>query len=71
MIQKKWAPVFRKDHAQIKRWSGMTIRRKVIPLYLCRTTDPAVLFNIHHRTRIELAASAMLCAARDRQDHAS
>jgi hypothetical protein len=28
----KWAPVFRKDHAQTKRWSGMTIRRKVITL---------------------------------------
>jgi hypothetical protein len=27
----KWKPVFRKDHAQTKRWSGMTIRRKVIP----------------------------------------
>jgi hypothetical protein len=28
----KWVPVFRKDHAQTKRWSGMTIRRKVIRL---------------------------------------
>jgi hypothetical protein len=28
----KWAPVFRKDHAQTKTWSGMTIRRKVILL---------------------------------------
>jgi hypothetical protein len=27
----KWVPVFRKDHAQTKRWSGMTIRGKVIP----------------------------------------
>jgi len=26
----KWVPVFRKDHAQTKRWSGMTIQRKVI-----------------------------------------
>jgi hypothetical protein len=26
----KWVPVFRKDHAQTKRWSGMTIRGKVI-----------------------------------------
>jgi len=28
----KWLPVFRKDHAQTKRWSGMTFRRKVIAL---------------------------------------
>jgi hypothetical protein len=28
----KWAPVFRKDHAQTKGWSAMTIRRKVITL---------------------------------------
>jgi hypothetical protein len=28
----KWKPVFRKDHAQTKRWIGMTIRRKVIPI---------------------------------------
>jgi hypothetical protein len=28
----KWAPVFRKDHAQSKGWSEMTIRRKVITL---------------------------------------
>jgi hypothetical protein len=28
----KWVPVFGKDHAQIKSESGMTIRRKVIPL---------------------------------------
>src|ERR1700730_17077158 len=28
----KWGPVFRKDHAQTKRWSEMTIRRKVISL---------------------------------------
>jgi hypothetical protein len=28
----KWLPGFRKDHAQTKRWSAMTIRRKVIPL---------------------------------------
>jgi hypothetical protein len=28
----KWTPVFGKDHAQTISWSGMTIRRKVIPL---------------------------------------
>src|SRR4051794_39449931 len=28
----KWIPVFGKDHAQRRSWSGMTIRRKVIPL---------------------------------------
>jgi hypothetical protein len=28
----KWVPVFRKDHAQTKSWSGMTIRRKFILL---------------------------------------
>jgi hypothetical protein len=28
----KWKPVFGKDHAQSKSSSGMTIRRKVIPL---------------------------------------
>jgi hypothetical protein len=28
----KWVPVFRKDHAQTKRLSAMTIRRKVITL---------------------------------------
>src|SRR6267378_1371753 len=28
-----WVPVFRKDHAPTKRKSGMTIRRKVIPLW--------------------------------------
>jgi hypothetical protein len=29
----KWIPVFRKDHAQTKRWSRMTTRRNVIMLY--------------------------------------
>jgi hypothetical protein len=28
----KWTAVFRKDHAQIIKWSGMTIRRKIIAL---------------------------------------
>jgi hypothetical protein len=28
----KWEPVFGKDHAPPISWSGMTIRRKVIPL---------------------------------------
>jgi hypothetical protein len=28
----KWIPVFGKDHAPPIAWSGMTIRRKVIPL---------------------------------------
>jgi uncharacterized protein (TIGR02246 family) len=28
----KWKPVFRKDHAQIERLMGMTIRRNVIPI---------------------------------------
>jgi len=28
-----WEPVFGKDHAQTKSWSGMMIRRKIIPLY--------------------------------------
>jgi hypothetical protein len=28
----KRVPVFRKEDAQTKRWSGMTIRRKIIPL---------------------------------------
>jgi hypothetical protein len=28
----KWKPVFGKDHAQTKSWSGMMIRRKIIPL---------------------------------------
>jgi hypothetical protein len=28
----KWVPVFRKDHAQTKRQSGMTIQREVITL---------------------------------------
>jgi hypothetical protein len=28
----KWVPVFRKDHAQTKRWRAMTIRRKIITL---------------------------------------
>jgi len=28
----KWAPVFGKDHAQIKSWSGKTTRLKIIPL---------------------------------------
>jgi hypothetical protein len=26
----KWAPVFRKDHAQTKGWSVMAIQRKAI-----------------------------------------
>jgi hypothetical protein len=30
----KWVPVFRKDHAQSKRWSGMTIRRNVISRWM-------------------------------------
>jgi hypothetical protein len=28
----KWAPVFGKDHAQTKSWSGMMTRLKIIPL---------------------------------------
>jgi len=28
----KWTPVFEKDHAPTISWSGMTIRRIVIPL---------------------------------------
>jgi hypothetical protein len=28
----KWVPVFGKDHAPAISWSGMTIRRKVVPL---------------------------------------
>jgi hypothetical protein len=32
MIPKSGAPVFGKDHAPTISWSGMTIRRKVIPL---------------------------------------
>jgi hypothetical protein len=28
----KWIPVFGNNHAPAKRWSGITIRRKVIPL---------------------------------------
>jgi hypothetical protein len=28
----KWVPVFGKDHPPTIGWSGMTIRRKVIPL---------------------------------------
>jgi hypothetical protein len=32
----KWKPVSRKDHAQTKGWSGMTIRRKVIRAELRR-----------------------------------
>jgi hypothetical protein len=28
----KWIPVFGKDHAPPISWSGMAIRRKVIPL---------------------------------------
>jgi hypothetical protein len=28
----KWAPVFGQDHAPPISWSGMTMRRKVIPL---------------------------------------
>jgi hypothetical protein len=28
----KWEPVFGKDHAQTESWSGMMIRRKIIPL---------------------------------------
>jgi hypothetical protein len=28
----KWTPVFGKDHAQIKSWSGKTTRLKIIPL---------------------------------------
>jgi hypothetical protein len=35
----KWVPVLRKDHAQTKRQSGMTIRRKVIPLRRKQTLD--------------------------------
>jgi hypothetical protein len=35
----KWVPVLRKDHAQTKRQSGMTIRRKVIPLWRKATLD--------------------------------
>jgi hypothetical protein len=27
-----WVAVFRKDHAPAKPYSGMTIRRKIIPL---------------------------------------
>jgi len=30
----KWGPVFGKDHAPAKTWSGMTIRRNVIPLHV-------------------------------------
>jgi hypothetical protein len=30
----KWEPVFRKDHAPPMSWSGMTIRRKVITLWV-------------------------------------
>jgi hypothetical protein len=29
----KWVPVLRRDYAQTTRWSGMTIRRKVISLW--------------------------------------
>jgi hypothetical protein len=29
----KWAPVFGKDHAQTKSWSGMMTRLKIIPLW--------------------------------------
>jgi hypothetical protein len=28
----KWPPVFGKDHAQTKSWSGMMTRLKIIPL---------------------------------------
>jgi len=28
----KWVPVFREDHAQLERESGMTVRRRVIPV---------------------------------------
>src|SRR5258708_29644956 len=34
----KWTPVFGKDHAPTISWSGMTIRRKVIPLQTARTS---------------------------------
>jgi hypothetical protein len=27
-----WEPVFEKDHAQTKTWSGMMTRREIIPL---------------------------------------
>jgi hypothetical protein len=49
----------------------MTIRRRVIARWLFRLTDPAVLFNIHHGTRIEPAASAMPRGAPDREEHAA
>jgi hypothetical protein len=29
----KWAPVFGKDHAQTKSWSGMMTRPIIIPLW--------------------------------------
>jgi len=32
MIPEKWLPVFGKDHAKTKRYSGMTTRREVIAL---------------------------------------
>src|SRR5713226_1207366 len=33
-LTRGWKPVLGKGHAQTKQWRGMTIRRKVIPLYL-------------------------------------
>src|SRR5262245_63218479 len=38
----KWIPVFGKDHAPTKCWSGMTIRGKVIPLQIAGVFDVLV-----------------------------
>src|SRR6266436_398129 len=38
----KWEPVFGKDHAPTISWSGMTIRRKVIPLQAFSQASPAL-----------------------------
>jgi hypothetical protein len=35
----KWAPVFGNDHAPTISWSGMTIRRKVIPLHSAQAAE--------------------------------
>ena len=41
MIPEKWVPVFGKDHARPISWSGMTIRRNVIPLQSFDRRPPA------------------------------
>src|ERR1043166_3636419 len=51
----KWEPVFGKDHAPAKAWSGMTIRRNVIPLHVvAEGRAHGVAGDAEHRVRARM-----------------